>query len=179
MKDTYILNSDLDSIVLSQPEVESVFKTLVTGKAAGPNGLSNRILRELSFELSLPFCCLFNQSLRTSAFPVSYKEANVCPVPKKGDMSVVSNYQPISSLNTKSKVLERLVFKYLFNHFQNNNLLSSLQPGFMPGDSTVNQLAFLYNIICQALDSGKEVRAVFCDIYGHIWHSGPSCSKHR
>ena len=97
-------------------------------------------------------------------------------------MSVVSNYQPISSLNTESKVLERLVFKYLFNHFQNNNLLSSLQPGFMPGDSTVNQLAFLYNIFCQALDSGKEVRAVFCDIskaFDHIWHSGPSCSKHR
>ena len=148
----------------SHPEVESVFKTFVTGKAAGPNGLGNRILRELSTELSSPFCCLYNQSLRTSTFPVSYKEANVCPVPKNGDLSVVSNYRPISLLNTERKVFERLVFKYLFNHSQDNNLLSSLQSDFMPGDSTVNQLTFLYNTFCQALDSGKEVRAVFCDI---------------
>ena len=153
-----------DNVFLnSHPEVESVFKTLVTGKA-GPNGLGNRILRELSTELSSPFCCLFNQSLRTSTFPVSYNEANVYHVPKDGDLSVVSNYRPISLLNTERKVFERLVFKYLFNHSQDNNLLSSLQSDFMPGDSTVNQLTFLYNTFCQALDSGKEVRVVFCDI---------------
>ena len=70
LPDNVFLNSDLDSIVLSQPKVEFVFKTLVTGKAAGPNGLSNRILRELSFELSLPFCCLFNQFLRASTFSI-------------------------------------------------------------------------------------------------------------
>ena len=34
----------------------------------------------------------------------------------------------------------------------------------MPADSTVNQLTYLYNTICKALDQGKEVRAVFCDI---------------
>ena len=48
----------------------------------GPNGLSNRILRELSQELSAPYRSLFNQSLRTNLVPSSYKEANVCPVPK-------------------------------------------------------------------------------------------------
>ena len=40
---------------------------------------------------------------------------------------------------------------------------------------TVNQLPFLYNTFCQALDSGKEVRAVFCDIrkaFDRVWHVG-------
>ena len=78
-------------------------------------------------------------------------------------------------LNSEDKALERLVFKHLFNHLRGNNLLSSLQSGFLPGDSTVNQLTFLYNIFCQALDSGKEVRAVFCDIskaFDRVWHAG-------
>ena len=47
------------------------------------------------------------------------------------------------------KVFERLVFKYLYN--------------------------YRYNTICQALDRGKEVRVVFCDIckaFGHVWHTG-------
>ena len=67
------------------------------------------------------------------------------------------------------------MFKYLFNHLRDNNLLSSLQSGFIPGDSTINQLTFLFNIFCQALDSGKEVRAVFCDIskaFDRVWHAG-------
>ena len=44
----------------------------------------------------------------------------------------------------------------------------------MLGDSTVNQLAYLYNTFCQTLDAGKEVR-VFCDIskaFDRVWHSG-------
>ena len=170
-----MVESELNSIVLTTDEVESVLKILLVGKATGPNGLSNRILRELSHELSLPYCSLFNQSLDTGHVPSSYKEANVCPVPKKGDLSVVSSHRPISLLNSEDKVIERLISKHLYNHLRDNNFLSSLQSGFIPGDSTVNQLTYLYNVFCQALDSGKEVRAVFCDIskaFDRVWHAG-------
>ena len=74
-----------------------------------------------------------------------------------------------------AKLFERLVFKHLFNHLQGNNMLSSLQSGFIPGDSTVNQLTYLYHTFCEALDAGKEVRAVFCDIskaFDRVWHAG-------
>ena len=77
----------LSNIVLSPFEVESVLKSLPVAKASGPDGLSNRVLRELSKELSVPYCSLFNQSLRVGTVPISYKEANVCPVPKAGDLS--------------------------------------------------------------------------------------------
>ena len=86
------------------------------------------------------------------------------PVHKKGDLSLVSNYRPISLLNSVAKFFEKLVFKYLYNHLQDNNMLSSLQSGFIPGDSTVNQLAYLYHMFTEALDAGQEVRTVFCDI---------------
>ena len=169
------LHSELTSIVLTPLEVKSILKSLPIGKASGPNGLSNRILRELASEVSIPYCCLFNQSLSTGIVPTQYKEANVCPIPKKGDLSLVSNHRPISLLNSEDKLFERLVFKYLFNHLRDNNLLSSLQSGFIPGDSSVNQLTFLYNTFCKAIDSGKEVRAVFCDIskgFDRVWHAG-------
>ena len=45
-----------------------------------------------------------------------------------------------------------------FNHFRDNSILISLQSGFIPGDSTVNQLTFLYNAFSQAFDFGKEIR---------------------
>ena len=153
----YPFTSYLDSIVLFPSEVESVLKTLATGKASGPDGLNNRVLKKLANEISEPFCSLFNYSLRTGSFPRPWKEANVSPVPKTGDLSLLSNYMPISLLNTADKVFERLVFKHLCNHFRDNNILTSLQSGFIPGDSTVNQLTYLYNTFCCALDDGKEV----------------------
>ena len=103
-----MLESELNSIVLTTDEVDSVLKILPVGKATGPNGLSNRILRELSHELSIPYFSLFNQSLDTGNVPRSYKEANVCPVPKKGDLSIVSNHRPISLLNSRTRLLKDL-----------------------------------------------------------------------
>ena len=37
----------------------------------------------------------------------------------------------------------------------------------------MNQLIDIYNTFCQALDVGKEVRAVFCDVskaFDRVWH---------
>ena len=149
------VDSLLDRIILTPHEVELVLEVLPVGKVSGPNGLSNHILKELSHPLASPFCSLFNDSLHKGVVPVSYKEAHVCPVPKKCDLSAVNNYRPISLLNSEDKLFERLVFKHLYNHLQTYNLLSSLQSGFIPGDSIVNQLTYLYNTFCQALISSK------------------------
>ena len=99
----------------------------------------------------------------------------MCPIPKSGDRSALSHRRPVSLLCTIEKSFERAVFKHFYNHLHENNILTSLQSGFIPGDSTVNQLAYLYNAFCQALDTGKEVRVVFCDIsmaFGRVWHEG-------
>ena len=56
------------------------------------------------------------------------------------------------------------VHKYLFKFFLDNYVITAFQSGFVPADSTVNQLIDIYNTFCKALDEGKEVRAIFCDI---------------
>ena len=137
--------------------------------------MNNKVLRELASEISEPLCSFFNYSLSLGSFPTPYKDANLSPIPKKGDLSLLTNHRPVSLLNSESKVFERLVFKHLFNHLSDNNILTPLQSGFLPGDSTVNQLTFLYNTFCRALDEGKEIRVVFCDIkkaFDRVWHAG-------
>ena len=104
-------NTTLNRIVITDLEVKSALQTLKTGKASGPNDLSNRILRELSSELFYPLCCLFNKSLQSGIVPASYKEANVCPIHKKGDRSNVCNCRPISLLNSKIKFWKDLSLK--------------------------------------------------------------------
>ena len=56
----------------------------------------------------------------SSMFPESLKLADVTPVYKKSDPTLVSNYRPISVLPTMSKVFERLmhhqVSEYIDKH---------------------------------------------------------------
>ena len=71
--------------------------------------------------------------------------------------------------------MERCVFKHLYNFIINNNILTKFQSGFIRGDSTTNQLLYIYNDFCKAIDEGKEVRVVFCDIskaFDRVWHRG-------
>ncbi|MES9994358.1 MAG: reverse transcriptase family protein [Candidatus Thiodiazotropha sp.] len=165
----------LESISITSQEVEDVLKSLKTGKAAGPDSIDNRLLKELAQPLCAPLADLFNFSIAKGKVPNLWKQANVTPVFKKNDPSDVSNYRPISLLNTLGKVLEKIVHKYVFNFLNDHHVITTLQSGFVPGDSTVNQLVDIYNTFCRALDEGKEVRAIFCDIskaFDRVWHKG-------
>ena len=74
-------------------EVKATLRTLPVGKAVGPDGISNCILRELPSELLTPLATLFNQSVHQGEVPISFKIPHVCPVPKGGgDASNVYNY---------------------------------------------------------------------------------------
>ena len=92
------------------------------------------------------------------------KCANVIPIHKKGDKSDPTNYRPVSLLATTGKMLEKIVFTYLFNHLRVNFSISPWQSGFMPGCSTICQLFEIYHTFCQGVENGKEVRVVFLDI---------------
>ena len=107
----------LSNIVVTYDEVVSVLKAPPIGKATGPDGINNCILRELAHELSSPQWSLFNQSLILGIVPDICKEAHVCPIQKNGDRIAVSNYHPISFLSNINKVYERIVFKHLYNTF--------------------------------------------------------------
>ena len=171
----YPLTSYLNDVNLNTDEVKLALKSLPIGKASGPDEISNRVLKELADQLATPLCSIFNQSIQDGYVPEIWKLAHVSPIPKEEDRSFASTHKPISLLSNIDKVFERVMFKHLYNHLLDNNILTAFQSGFIPGDSTTNQLTFLYDAFCRALDEGKEVRVVFCDIseaFDRVWHKG-------
>ena len=121
-------------------------------------------------------CVYFSTNHRELVnIPGAVKQAHVTPVPKRGDVTPVSNHRPIALLSNLDKVLDRLIFNHLHTHFVDNNTLTPLQSGFTPGDSTVNQLTYFCETLCHDLDFGKEVRVIFCDIskaFDRVWYAG-------
>ena len=172
---TQIQHEELAHIDITQQDVIDVLSNLNVTKACGPDLISPRLLKEGAFVISKPLTTIFNGSLQQGYFPARWKEANVTPIYKKEDRSSPSNYRPISLLSCIGKTMERCVHKHIYNYISQNNLLTPLQSGFISGDSTTNQLLNIYHMFCEAVDNGKEVRVVFCDIskaFDRVWHKG-------
>ena len=167
--------SQLNNIVVTEEEVLDQLKGIKANKATGPDLISARMLKEAGSSICLSLTYLFNLSLQQGIVPKMWKDANVIPIHKKKDRCCISNYRPVSILSCVAKLHERIVFKHMYNFFQKNQLITAMQSGFRPGDSTTNQLLDIYHIICKAIDQKKNVRIVFCDIskaFDKVWHKG-------
>ena len=165
----------LTSIVITVEDIKNVLRNLNINKACGPDLISPHLLKEGSTIIALPLSIVFNRSLGQGYFPTCWKYGNVTPIYKKNDKSRPSNYRPITLLSSIGKVMERCVHKYLYNYIIDHQILTPFQSGFISGDSTTNQLLHTYHTFCNAVDCGKEVRAVFCDIskaFDRVWHRG-------
>ena len=169
------IEEKLVSLTVSEQEVLDLLKSLDTSKATGPDGISPKLLFEAGHSIVPSLTKLFNLCLSTCRVPDMWKHANVLPLYKKGDRAHISNYRPVSLLSCTSKILERIVFKNLYNYIRDNNILTPHQSGFQSGDSTTHQLSYLYHMFSLALDSKKDIRIVFCDIskaFDRVWHDG-------
>jgi hypothetical protein len=170
-----LTRSCLCNIDFKDSEVLDLLKSLDTNKASGPDGVSPRMLKETAEVIYRPLARLIRLSLQTSKYPLDWKKANVIPIFKKGDKSLVGNYRPVSLLSILGKLCERIVFKHVFNYLRDNNVFFKYQSGFMPKDSTVNQLLNIYHVLSKALDDKKDTKMVFCDIskaFDRVWHEG-------
>ncbi len=133
------------------------------------------MLKGVSDTVSIPLAILFNKSLNECQFPAPWKIANVIPLFKKGCNQTASNYRPVSLLSCVGKVMERIMFKNIYNHLHMNQLIYDKQSGFLPGHSTVYQLIDIYNQICQSFNARQTTCMVFCDIskaFDRVWHKG-------
>ena len=85
--------------------------------------------------------------------------ANLSPIHKKDDPTLVQNFRPISLLCILSKLFERCVFNHCFLFLCTQ--LYHLQHGFLKGRSTTSQLLRVYNDILTSLSKDHEVDVIF------------------
>jgi hypothetical protein len=171
----FLTHSRLAHVETTPDEVLNIIKGLDVGKANGPDGISNRLLKESAVSIAPSLAKLFNKSFELAKVPQIWKEANICPIFKKEDKTIVSNYRPISLLSCTGKIQERIVFKQLYKYLIDNNLLTWRNSGFRELDSAINQLLFITDKIYKALESGNEICLVFLDVFkafDRVWHSG-------
>ena len=118
---------------------------------------------------------IFSQCIDTGSFPLEWKKAKLVPVHKTGDKQCLKNYRPVSLFPICGKKFERLIFNVMFRFLNKNNLISSNQSGFRPGDSSIYQLLSITHEIYKSFEDGFEVRGVVLDIskaFDKVWDKG-------
>jgi len=68
--------------------------------------------------------------LAQGIYPERLKFSLIKPISKSEDKSSPSNYRPVSLLPVFSKIFEKVIYKRLFDHLNNNVLLNSINVVF-------------------------------------------------
>ena len=142
-------------------------------KAAGPDRLPSRFLKEVANEIALPLSLIFQASLNQGAPPVVWKSAMVVPVFKKGSRSDPSNYRPISLTCICSKIFEHIIYSCLSNHLETYHILQDQQHGFRHHRSCETQLITTIHDLAQSLNHGGQCDVMlldFCKAFDKVPH---------
>ena len=107
---------------------------------------------------------MFNKILSTGIFPDRLKFSEVKPLYKEGDKTEFSNYRPISLHTSFSKIIEKIIYKRLYFHLINNNILVNENFGFREKFSPEMATYTLLNNVLSLLVRKKFVGGLFCDL---------------
>ena len=89
--------------------------------------------------------------------------ANICPLYKKGDRALPSNYRPVSLKCVPCKMLEHIVCTNIIAHLDEHKLLSDRQHAFRKNLSCETQLITVINDWAKILDAGGQVDTFILD----------------
>ena len=96
-------------------------------KAAGPEGLSSMVLRELSSVIAPAHQKIFSKPLSSHQVPEDWKKAFVTSIFKKGDKDSPANHRRIFLTCICNKLLEHIITKSIMSNLEHHNLSYHLQ----------------------------------------------------
>ncbi len=148
---------------VSEDEVRRELRRVNVRKAAGPDGITGRVLRSCADQLAGLFTSIFNESLATSVVPTSFKKSVIIPVPKNSKPSCLNDFRPVALTSTVMKVFERLLKEHICSSIP--AILDLLQFAYRPNRSTDDAISQVLHSSLTHIDSknGNYVRLLFFD----------------
>lgn len=144
-------------------EVIETIRSLKSKLSSGLDEVPSKVVKYCAGQLATPLACIINKSFEQGYFPSLLKTAKIYPKHKKGSLTKVENYRPISLVSTFSKIIEKVALKRMIEHLQKHELLTKHQHGFLKGRSATTALISLVESITDQLENNKLVTAVMVD----------------
>lgn len=139
---------------VTNQEVEAASVRLRMGKAPGPDGVPNEVLKIAVKTRPEIFQKIFSQCMIDGVFPKPWKRARLVLL-RKGDKPAdqPSSYRPICMLDTSGKLFERVVCSRIEEALDKERTgLAENQYGFRKGRSTIDAIQ---RVLTEVTEAGK------------------------
>ena len=144
--------------------ISKIFDDIAPKTSFGFDELSAKLMKIIKYQLLSPVTLVINQMINTGIFPDKLKIGKINPIYKKDDESLFTNYRPISLLPAISKIFEKVLFKQIYNYFQQKKLFYSAQYGFRNGHSQEFAALELVDKILINMDKKSTPIGIFIDL---------------
>ncbi len=152
----------IGSVCLSAADVRKTLSRINPRKAAGPDNIPGRVLKDCAAQLMDVLTDIFNTSLSQAIVPTCLKSTTIIPVPKKSPVSCLNDYRPIALTPIMMKCFERLVMQKIKNSLPNT--LDPLQFAYRPNRSTDDAISSTLHLALTHLENKDSyVRMLFID----------------
>ena len=135
-KSLYVLPTTMQEII-------KIIDNLPNKNSSGHDNINNILLKNIKDQIAAPLEQVFNMSLEQGIFPDIMKKAEVIPLYKGRERDLCMNYRPISLLLTISKILEKLMYKRMYEFLDGNNQFYNSQYGFRSKHSCENAISVM------------------------------------
>ena len=151
-----------EHLLVTQHEVYHALSSINTGKAAGPDNIPNKLLRDFALELAPVVQDIYNQSLKDGNIPLLLKSSIVNPIfkvtPPPPPEKVDSNLRPIPLTCTVAKIMEGFTITKLLPELDNR---IDVRQYARKRHSTTDALLYLLQAIYKAIDRGNTAARIF------------------
>ena len=153
----------IDDIFLTTEMVKERLLELNPNKAAGPDQIESRLLKECAEEIAPTLHQIYRKSLDEAEVPRLWKEAEIVPIHKGGSKAVMANFRPVALTSVVCKVLERIICSAILAFLTANELITQQQHGFVRGRSCQTNILLCLEKWTELVDSGKNVDVAYFD----------------
>ena len=161
------MESNTKSIFLTptdENEIKKISAELPSKTSSCHDQISNILLKEIIGYIVEPLSYIFNQSIQNGEFPDSMKLADVVSLYKNKEHYLESNYRPISLLTTISKILEKIVYKCVYEFLVETSQLYEDQYGFQSNHSCEHAIGQMVGSILKNMENKKNSLCVLLDL---------------
>ena len=156
------LPADLQPLTLSPAEVCAALSRTNARKAAGPDGIPGRVLRNCAEQLTPVLTDIFNLSLAQAVVPACFKTTTIVPVPKHSSAVSLNDFRPVALTPIMMKCFERLVLAHLKAGLSPS--LDKHQFAYRGNRSTEDAISTaLHSALSHLDESNTHVRMLFID----------------
>ena len=142
-----------------------IVSTLSDKRTEDINEISIFLLRQVSDVIAEPLSYVFDLSIFNGIFPDCFKCSKVVPVyKKKGSKDDITNYRPISIVNSFGKILEKHVVDQILKFFLKENIMSDVQHAFLPGRSTFSCILSILNTVSSNIINNELSAVISFDL---------------